>query len=234
MMAVGLTQAEVQPYLADVKDEEPVVVACCNSPQSLTLSGHRKLLEALSERFVQDGIFARMLKVELAYHSPYMLAIAEEYQRTIQHLRPASAGNGVAMISTVTGTPIEPAQLDAAYWVRNMCSPVLFAQALETSLSTPTGGTSNDSKLPSSTLEVGPHGALQAPIRQLLTEKDLTHKISYTSVLTRGKDALISSMEAAGALWCRGHNVDLGKVNEGKGQSRPQRVLRDLPPYPWK
>lgn len=66
MAAVGLGKEDVMPFLVD-----GVVVACENSPSSVTLSGDLEPLEKVLEHLKRDlpSTFARALKVEMAYHS---------------------------------------------------------------------------------------------------------------------------------------------------------------------
>ena len=66
MAAVGLGKAGVRSYLVD-----GVVIACENSPISITLSGDKDKIDTVVERIKHDSpdIFARRLRVEMAYHS---------------------------------------------------------------------------------------------------------------------------------------------------------------------
>lgn len=66
MAAIGLGREGVLPHL-----EPGVDIACENSQLSVTLSGDTEAVEKVIEklRVEQPGTFARMLKVEKAYHS---------------------------------------------------------------------------------------------------------------------------------------------------------------------
>ena len=66
MAAVGLGRNEVASFLSD-----GVMVACENSPKSVTLSGDVKPLEDALKTIGEElpGTFARSLKVDVAYHS---------------------------------------------------------------------------------------------------------------------------------------------------------------------
>jgi acyl transferase domain-containing protein len=66
MAAVGLSSDQAATYLV-----EGVVVACDNSANSVTLSGDIMPLQAVLETIKQDNpdVFARQLKVDIAYHS---------------------------------------------------------------------------------------------------------------------------------------------------------------------
>lgn len=66
MAAIGLGAPQVAPYLS-----QGVVVACENSPESVTLSGDKDVLDEVCKKIRQEesGCFVRELKVQVAYHS---------------------------------------------------------------------------------------------------------------------------------------------------------------------
>ena len=66
MAAVGLGRQEVAPYMVP-----GVVIACENSPHSVTLSGDVATLDTVIAKIKEDrpDVLARRLRVEMAYHS---------------------------------------------------------------------------------------------------------------------------------------------------------------------
>jgi acyl transferase domain-containing protein len=60
-----------------------VDVACVNSPVSTTISGDRHAIEALKKIFDHSSVFARLLKVDTAYHSYHMKIVAPRYLEAI-------------------------------------------------------------------------------------------------------------------------------------------------------
>lgn len=66
MAAVGLGVSQAKKYLVN-----GVVIACDNSPSSITLSGDLDKLRSVLEKIRQDkpDVFVRQLKVDMAYHS---------------------------------------------------------------------------------------------------------------------------------------------------------------------
>lgn len=78
MLAAGLSREEAMPYIDSLKQGE-VVVACINSPTSVTISGDLSAIEELEDVLSQGKIFARRLRVDAAYHSHHMLGIADSY-----------------------------------------------------------------------------------------------------------------------------------------------------------
>ncbi|EHA21280.1 hypothetical protein ASPNIDRAFT_118598 [Aspergillus niger ATCC 1015] len=55
------------------------VVACVNSPQSVTISGKLEQIDALHDLLDRDGVFSRKLAVNVAYHSFQMREISDRY-----------------------------------------------------------------------------------------------------------------------------------------------------------
>jgi acyl transferase domain-containing protein len=71
MIAVGLSDEGVVPYLSNVP-ENTVVVACINAPNNVTLSGNESSIDQLLKVLTDDGIFVRKLHVKTAYHSHHV------------------------------------------------------------------------------------------------------------------------------------------------------------------
>ncbi|PKY05110.1 hypothetical protein P168DRAFT_214190, partial [Aspergillus campestris IBT 28561] len=131
MLAVGLSEADIRYCLDKVEASFGclrLVVACVNSPKSLTLSGEAEQIEALHGLLEEDQIFSRKLMVKVAYHSFQMQEIASAYEAAIGNLEIPHQQTGTLMFSSVTGSLIHPEELaTSGYWVRNMVSPVLFS-----------------------------------------------------------------------------------------------------------
>lgn len=217
MAAVGLGREQVAGLLV-----EGVVVACENSPKSVTLSGDAEQLDKVLERMKkeQPNVFCRLLKVEMAYHSHHMSEFGERYESLMApHVQ--SHAPSAKFYSSVYGKAISDArQLDAPYWRANMENPVLFYTAISSILSTP-------SQLPHLFLEIGPHSALAGPLRQIFQHKQLNPMPTYISTLTRSEDQVHNILSAAGQLFQNGTHIDFAAING------PGKVLTDLPAYPW-
>lgn len=231
MLAVGLSREEAQPYIELLKEGE-VVIACVNSPSSVTISGDLPAIEELEVLLSQRNIFARRLRVDAAYHSHHMLGIAEAYFDALSQVlyETPDFRSDVIYSSPVTGDRLSSAaQISSpAHWVKNMIQPVEFLDSL-TNLCL-------GSMTPSSVdilLEVGPHAALQGPIRQTLSQPGLKDKgILYLSCLRRREDAVGTMQSMVCRLLESGYPVSLGPVNFSSG-SQGLQVLTDLTTYPW-
>lgn len=239
MMAVGLSELDVQPYLEKI-EKGTVVTACINSPSSVTLSGDADSVAKLEEFLLAEGIFARKLRVKTAYHSPHMAVIAQDYLAAVQHIALPTEKTDVTMFSSVTGQIVTPAELGPAYWVDNMLNPVRFASAVKALLSQPANpdakGARRKAVIPySAMVEVGPAEALKGPLNQILNgvNSRSVASVPYVTILSRNMDAEQSALAGAARLWAHGLPVDLERINFPLGAKQPLRTLACLPPYQW-
>ncbi|PWY66001.1 ketoacyl-synt-domain-containing protein [Aspergillus heteromorphus CBS 117.55] len=224
MLAVGLGADEVSHSIKDVED---VQIACYNSPNSVTLSGTASSLHEVKERLTKAGAFARMLQVDMAYHSTFMSEIGETYERLlVQDLPPTSyaeASDTIKMYSSVSGTKQRQSP-DIAYWKSNMISPVRFNEAVQSMIS---------EESIDFLLEIGPSGALKGPISQILSSlSDTPSNKRYIPSLSRGNGSINATLAVAGQLYLAGLPIDMAQVNED-AEPRPPLVIVDLPNYSW-
>ncbi|OLF06430.1 type I polyketide synthase, partial [Actinophytocola xanthii] len=103
-------------------------VAAANGPGSTVVSGDPETLEELLARCRADGVRAKQIPVDYASHSAQVDAVRAELLDRLAPIRPRSTD--VTFLSTVTGEPVDTAELDAAYWYRNLREPVEFHAAV--------------------------------------------------------------------------------------------------------
>lgn len=234
MLAVGLGVDEVQQYLHGLND---VVVACENSPSSVTLSGTAAGIQAAKERLNVDNVFARELKTGRAYHSHHMNAVAPLYEKLM--LRAYNSMNDSSfswrqprsrMFSSVTGQEIHGEAIPLGYWSENLRNRVLFNTAVTAIGQTP------DLVNASCIIEIGPHSTLAGPFKQICIANKFTH-FKYMPSFVRGGDSAEQLLRTAGELANSNYGVDLERVNhvEASASSKYQKplVLVDLPTYQW-
>lgn len=217
MAAVGMGREMVTPYLG-----KGVVVACENSPSSVTLSGDKKELNSTVVKITAEKpeIFVRHLKVEMAYHSHHMEEIGDEYQELLDGLFTSSQPT-VPFFSSVTGEVIVDAnELGPSYWRSNLESPVLFYSATQAIL--------HEQTQESLFLEIGPHPALAGPLRQIFKDAQTISAPTYVPTIVRGKNCTASLLATMGQLHLQAVPIDFERVTSG------QTVLTDLPIYPWR
>ncbi|KGO46306.1 Acyl transferase/acyl hydrolase/lysophospholipase [Penicillium expansum] len=214
MVAVGLTPDEVVPYLTP-----GVVVACHNSPHSVTLSGDKDSIDRAIKNIkaANSDTLCRRLTVKIAYHSDHMKQIGSEYEHCISHHIEYEEAM-LPFCSSVTGDTItDPRKLDASYWRQNLESPVLFTEAIQ---SLPTSGTPVF-------LEVGPHSALAAPLRQIFRILSARSPVYIPTLFRYEEDVQTQLLCTAGQAHATGLGVNLSSITE------LGNTLTDLPPYPW-
>jgi acyl transferase domain-containing protein len=83
MMAAGLSLDKATQFCNRPEFSGRLRVAASNAPQSVTVSGDIDAVEEARQVLEADGIFARMLKVDTAYHSHHMQPCAEPYLKSI-------------------------------------------------------------------------------------------------------------------------------------------------------
>ena len=229
MMAVGTSSKQAEIYISRVRKGE-VVVACVNSPSSVTVSGDTAGIDELLDVLKVEGVFARKLQVDTAYHSPHMQMIAQDYLEAIADIEPKSHSVSCKMHSSVTGSLIESSELGAINWVRNLTSPVQFAAAIYDMMRPLVGGERSEDNAVDILIEIGPHSALQGPATQTLKALGINN-IPYYSVIRRNEDAIQTALGLAGTLFAHGSHVDVPIVNNDTDSKL--RPLVDLPMYPW-
>ena len=245
MMSVGLSDHDIQPYIEKIPMKPGIhdlTVACINSPKNVTISGEVAQIDALKAVLEADGIFARKLLVDVAYHSPHMLAVAEEYRSRLQSIEKNAIGSSsTIMISSVTGKITNADEVSCPdYWVSNLVSPVRFSDAVSHLFSN--SARKNRKKLDLShrdhfhinmLVEIGPHSALQGPIRDILNGLSSKTNTTYTSLLTRKASGVQSCLTAFGRIKCLGYPIDLMNLNYGSIKDQSCTTLPDLPGYPF-
>lgn len=227
MMAVGAGAKEVKPLTESLRNGR-AVVACENSPSSVTVSGDEDAIDELAGHIESRQLFNRKLRVDVAYHSPHMEVVASDYYEAIKDsTTPPSPGPGKCkFFSSLRGSKVDDiSSIDPSYWVDNLTHPVLFSTSL-TELCA--------SSLPDVIVEIGPHAALEGPVKQTLKAMGAhTSKVAYLSALVRNKCATTTSLELASKLWMKGHPLEMANINLEDPNVEPPTLIDDLKPYPW-
>ena len=232
MMAVGAGATDILPLIERIPlSLGEARIACINSPSSVTVSGDAEAVAALQTLIekAHPGMFARRLAVDTAYHSHHMNLVAKEYTESLRKLQTPQP-SGIRFHSSLLGRTCTARDLDASYWVQNLTCAVRFDEAVQ-SMCAPSGDFKTGVNF---LIELGPHSALQGPIKQVLKHVGgAASKIAYTSALVRKRDAVQSSLALAGTLFVKGSMLDLGAINFPKPLERSPQVLTDMPRYAW-
>ncbi|KAL6706255.1 hypothetical protein ACN47E_005990 [Coniothyrium glycines] len=232
MMAIGAGKQEINPLLARIPPTlGEVRVACINSPSSVTVSGDAGAVAEL-QILVEEaypGIFARKLQIETAYHSHHMNLVAKDYAMSLGSLCPPQSCS-VKFHSSLLGRTIEHTELDATYWVQNLVCAVRFDDAVQSMCKSTDGMKAGIDQI----IEIGPHAALQGPVKQVLKHLGgAVAKVPYASALQRKKNSVKTMLALAGSLFLKGIPLDMAAINFPKSLDRLPQVLTDLPQYSW-
>ncbi|KAK5627480.1 hypothetical protein RRF57_003195 [Xylaria bambusicola] len=227
MMAVGGSKEELEPMILDIKEGE-IRIACYNSPSSLTISGDEAGIDELKKVAEEKQLFNRKLFVDTAYHSHHMNLLAKDYQESIMNTQ-SPISTDVRFHSSLLGRRIDGSELESSYWVQNLTCAVRFDEAVQSMLAPIDGHRTGVNML----LELGPHSALQGPLKQILKAVGGdAAKVPYLTALVRQKDAVATTLDVAATLFTKGAVLDFEAINFPK-QGKPPTLLSDLPRYPW-
>jgi acyl transferase domain-containing protein len=224
MAAVDMTRLETESFLV-----QGSCIACENSPCSVTISGDDDKVESVLEaiRSAKPEVLARRLKVDRAYHSSHMKDVGDTFQSEVSRFK---VGQGMSQsclfFSTTTGRELEAHDpVDGPYWKNNLEQPVLFHTAVRQLAEHSVVASSRDNL---AFLEIGPHGVLGGPIRQILAETSVVS--SYVSCLNRKDDAMEAFLKAVGHLHLKRIPIDFNTLTNPYSDGQ---TLSDLPTYPW-
>ncbi|KAG5953604.1 Type I Iterative PKS [Claviceps sorghi] len=224
MLAVGCDEKDIQQRIKRL-GLYGLTVACQNSPESTTVSGDEAEIDQLAADLERQNIFNRKLRVDVAYHSPHMELVAADYLDAIKAIRPQACKPDVSFYSSVLGKYNDAEELGPSYWVSNLVKPVLFSSAIQSLC---------EKEKPDILIEIGPHSALEGPIKQILRSNgsQAVGEVRYLPTLIRNHNSCVSLLDLAGKLFMHGHVVEFNEINQTKAAHKPN-LITDFPPYPW-
>ncbi|WP_455360265.1 SDR family NAD(P)-dependent oxidoreductase [Streptomyces sp. SYSU K21746] len=210
MAAVDISLREAREAVAG---HPGVSLAVNNGPASCVLSGEEEAVAGILRELTEQGRTGRMVKVDIASHSPQVEPLRPAILDALTPLRPGTGH--IPMHSTVTGQPVEGTQLNAAYWMDNLREPVLFGEAIQQ-----LAGEGIDTFV-----EFGPHPVLLQAVQQNLQHCDLSGPA--VPAMVRGGDGCQALLNALAELYTQGRPVPFEQLTE------PGARLVSLPAYPW-
>lgn len=211
MLAVELPARQARDIAAAYGDD--VCVAAENAPSASVLAGDHRALTEIAEGLEERGALSRMVRVDVASHSPAMDPLLDELRERLTDIAPAETRTG--MLSTVHATPVRGPELDGTYWAENLRRVVRFAPAVREA-ARQTGTVF---------VEVGPHPLLVTAVEETLADADLDGVAVGT--LRRDSDGRADLLRATGQIFAAG-----GAVDWTAWYAADHRVV-PLPAYPW-
>ena len=156
MASVVLAAGRAEELTADFGGR--LSVAAVNGPAAVVVSGDADALEEFMARCAAEGIRVRRVPVDYASHSAHVASIEDRLRDVLEPIRPRSGQ--VPFFSTVTGSLLDTATLDAAYWYTNLRSQVRFEQVVRSLLE-------HDHR---AFIEVSPHPVLTVPVAEIIEQ----------------------------------------------------------------
>ncbi|MFJ1647792.1 type I polyketide synthase [Streptomyces sp. NPDC088258] len=210
MASVGLPVAEVRERLSAWRGR--LSVAAVNGPSAVVVSGDTDAVEELLTRCEREGVRARRVPVDYASHSVHVEEIEDELLRDLAGIAPRSSA--VPFCSTVTGGVLDTAELDAAYWYRNLRQTVRFDETVRVLL---------DEGF-QVFVEVSAHPVLTMGIEQ--TADDHGTRATVLGTLRRHEGGPARFLTSLAEAYAAGADVDWREVFAAAGARRV-----DLPTY---
>ncbi|MCC5601616.1 type I polyketide synthase [Nostoc favosum] len=214
MLAVPLTEEEVQPFL-----NENLSLSAVNGSSQCVLAGTTQAVEELARELSAKGLACRQLQTSHAFHSYMMEAIADSFTALVQtiNLKPPQ----IPYLSNVTGTWITAEQAtNPGYWTQHLCQAVRFADGINQLW------TQHSPIL----LEIGPGQALSSLAMQCLDNVGDANKAILSSLryaYDRQSDVAFI-LNTLGHLWLEGVKVDWSGF-----YAHERRHRLPLPTYPF-
>jgi acyl transferase domain-containing protein/aryl carrier-like protein len=194
-----------------------VEIAAVNGPSFCVISGETQAIEEQEKLLSERGHVCRRLHTSHAFHSAMMDSIIEPFVQLVKTVKLSPPK--LPFISNLTGTWITTSEAtDPHYWSRHLRHTVRFD-----------AGATELFKLQNSVLlEVGPGQTLTTLTQNHLQKAEEQRVISsFPRSQGQGSD-LRSMLDAAGALWLAGRQLDWAAFSSGRRQRRIP-----LPTYPF-
>ena len=185
-----------------------------NSYKSTVLSGDKACIDEILADLEAKELFCRLIKVDVASHSPQMDPLKDELKKALATIKPQKAT--VKFASTVRNKFMEGPEMDATYWVENLRNTVQFAAAAEKLLEEDFN----------TFLEVNPHPVLINAVNECAEFSK--KKIVATASTVREKPEKQMILNSLSQLYSTGYLLDWSFI--WNTEIAPHH---DLPYYPY-
>lgn len=207
---------ELSPDQAEAlvqENHQNIAVAVINSPNTTVLSGDSEALQAIMNRLQRQGLFCKLVNVDVASHSPQMDELRSALLEALSGLSPHDAKTPI--YSTVTGARGNGLNFKAEYWMDNLRKPVLFSRAVEQLLH-------DGHRI---FIEINPHPILLSSIQQSLSPQHRSARLLPS--LRREEPSRETLYRALGELYCADFSISWKQLYPEVGSYVP------LPLMPW-
>ncbi|WP_329237530.1 type I polyketide synthase [Actinoallomurus sp. NBC_01490] len=204
MMSVALPAAEAETRIAAWPGQ--LSVATVNGPSATVIAGDAAALDELKVVLDAEDVRARRIRAaNVAGHSPVIDDIRDEFLDGLGEIRPRTGD--VSVMSTVTADWIDTAQMDEAYWYRNLRGTVRFEPAVR----------SLAEQGHTVFIEVSPHPVLTSGILDTVETmgRAAAADVAVTETLRRGEGGYDRLLRSVAAVHVHGTEVDWSPLFEG-------------------
>lgn len=195
MAAVGLGYRKIRTMIP-----AGIEVACHNGPDSCTISGPKENVEAFVKELTGKGIFAKEVPCSnIPYHSKYIAEMGPRLLARLNEVIPEPKKRSAKWLSSsvpkIRWDQPESQYSSANYHTNNLLSSVLFE---ETSALLPNNAM---------TIEVAPHGLLQA-----ILKKSMPNAVHIGLTKRGNKDNVQYLFNALGKLYVNGLDIPVSRL----------------------
>jgi acyl transferase domain-containing protein len=212
MLAVPLSETEVQPYL-----NAAVSLAAVNAPSLCVLSGPSDAIGVISGHLATRGVQCRPLHTSHAFHSSMMDPVVAPFVQAMRQIKLNAPK--IPYLSNLTGTWITPEEATSPdYWGKHLRHPVRFGEAVQELLRV------QNVVL----LEVGPGQALTTLVRM---HAGMDREKVFLSSLRSPQQSIPDYeylLDTVGQLWLSGVEPKWPSLHAGERRRRCS-----LPTYPF-
>ncbi|MGW2332260.1 SDR family NAD(P)-dependent oxidoreductase, partial [Streptomyces sp. NPDC001700] len=182
-----------------LRDRDGLSIAAINGPTSTVVSGNNHTLDTLLTEYPQ----AKRIPVDYASHSDHVEQLEDELAQALAPITPRTGE--IPFYSTVTGALTDTAELNAAYWYRNLRHTVQFQNTIENLLTL--GHTTF--------IETSPHPVLTIGIQDTADTTN-THIVT-TGTLRRDEGNAQRFLKSLAEVSVTGAEVNWRTVFQGTG-----------------
>ncbi|MFC5153872.1 type I polyketide synthase [Streptomyces amakusaensis] len=174
-------------------------LAGINSPAWTVVAGEREALGEFLVTCEEDGVRAKRIRVDFSSHCAQVEPAARELAELLTGLSPRTGG--IPFHSTVTGERTDGGLLDAAYWQRNLCTPVDLDRGVR-------GLIEQGARF---LVEIGPHPVLAPSLGEILDDiPDLSPgEVTVLGTLRRDHGGMERFLLSVAELHTHGGAADL-------------------------
>ncbi|MFG3510697.1 SDR family NAD(P)-dependent oxidoreductase [Streptomyces sp. NPDC047821] len=203
LVVCDLTIEEAARLTAD--ETRGISVAGHLAPGQVCLSGATDAIAALERELSDNGHRTLRVNIDYASHSAQLEELAPELVRRLGTLDTRAAS--IPFWSTVVNDFVDGNALGAGYWARNMCEPMLLAEAA-TALAVTGPAAVRGLRV----VEIAPHPVARHSLKRTFAAADATDAVALAAC-RRDRPARQSLEDVAARLWCEGHDVDWTAVH---------------------